>query len=109
MSDASRPDTSYDVLELSMNANKATIKDVKLSTKVVNQLKNTPIKVKFNKLDGDQWYISVYPDAAKNVLPDGESSAMGYIIFLSNGHVTGELRKVCPLYWKAVKNGWVIL
>ena len=103
MSDASRPDASYDVLELSMNANKATIKDVKLSTKVVNQLKNTPLKVRFNKLDGDQWYISVYPDAAKNVLPDGESSAMGYIIFLSNGHVTGEVRKVCPLYWKAVK------
>ena len=42
-----------------MNANKATIKDVTVSTKVVNQLKNTQIKVKFNKLDGDQWYIAL--------------------------------------------------
>ena len=101
--DQTRADLCYDLLELSMNAGKAAIKDVKMSTKAVNHLKNTPLKVKFNKLDGDEWFVSVYPDAAKNTLPDGESSAMGYIIFLSNGHVTGEVRKVCPLYWKSAK------
>ena len=101
--DQTRADVCYDLLELSMNAGKAAIKDVKASTKVVNHLKNTPLKIKFNKLDGDEWFVSVYPDAAKNTLPDGESSAMGYIIFLSNGHVTGEVRKVCPLYWKSAK------
>ena len=101
--DQTRPDVCYDELELSMNASRAAIKDVKLSTKVANYIRNTPIKVKFNKLDGDEWYVSVYTDAAKNTLPDGQSSAMGYIIFLTNGHVTGELRKVCPLYWKSTR------
>ena len=101
--DQTRADLCYDLLELSMIAGKAAVKDAKMSTKAVNHVKNTPLKIKFNKLDGDEWYVSVYPDAAKNTLPDGESSAMGFIIFLSNGHVTGEVRKVCPLYWKSAK------
>lgn len=103
LADQTRPDQAYDELELSMNANKAQVKDVKLSTKMVNQVRNVPIKMKFNKLDGDQWYISVFSDASKNTLPDGESSAMGYMIFLTTGHVTGEVKNACPLYWRSTK------
>ena len=101
--DQSRPDLAYDELELSMNVNKAQIKDVKLSTKMVNTVRNIPLKLKFNKLDGDQWYISVFSDASKNTLPDGESSSMGYMIFVTTGHVTGEIKNSCPIYWKSAK------
>ena len=98
-----RPDLSYDLLELSMNVNKAQVKDVKLSTKMVNHLNNHPVKVMYPKLPGDEWYITVFTDASKNTLPDGESSAMGYIILLTNGHITGDCRQACPLYWTAAK------
>ena len=98
-----RPDLSYDLLELSMNVNKAQVKDVKLSTKMVNHLNNHPVKVMCPKLPGDEWYITVFTDASKNTLPDGESSAMGYIILLTNGHITGDCRQACPLYWTAAK------
>ena len=47
--------------------------------------------------------MSVFSDAAKNVLSDGESSAMGYIILLTNGHVSGEANPSCPIYWKSTK------
>ena len=90
-------------LKLSMNVNRATVKDVKTSIKMINHLKNHPLKLRYNKLPGDQWVMSVFSDVAKNVLPDGESSAMGYIILLTNGHVTGELNPGCPLYWKSAK------
>ena len=86
-----------------MNANKAAIKNVKLSNKMVNMVRNTPLQLKFNKLDGDQWYISVFSDASKNTLPDGESSAMGYMIFLTTGQVTGEIKTACPIYWRSAK------
>ena len=101
--DQTRPDLSYDLLELAMNVNKAQVKDVKLSTKMVNHLHNHPVKVMYPKLPGDEWYITVFTDASKNVLPDGESSAMGYIILLTNGHITGDCREACPLYWTSVK------
>ena len=28
---------------------------------------------------------------------------MGYIIFLTTGHVAGEVKKACPLYWRSSK------
>ena len=103
LADHSRADLGYDELELSMNVAKATIKDVKLVRKMVNCVKSTPIKLKFNKIDGDEWYISVFSDASKNTLPDGESSAMGYIIFLTSGHVAGEVKNAVPVYWRSAK------
>ena len=108
VTDQTRPDIAYDELELAMNVNKARVKDVKLSTKMVNTLKNHPIKVLFQKLRGDEWFLSVFVDASKNTLPDGQSSAMGYIILLTNGHITGELRPACPLYWRSTKISRVV-
>ena len=84
------------------------VKDVKTAIKMTNHVKNHPVKVRYNKLPGDEWFISVYTDAAKNLLPDGTSSAQGYIVFLTNGHKTNELGPACPLYWKSGKSSRIV-
>ena len=67
LTDHSYGDLGYDEIELSMNVAKATIKDVKLVRKMVNYVKSTPIKLKFIKIDWDEWYISVFSDAGGHV------------------------------------------
>ena len=67
--DQTRPDIGFDQLELSMKANKPNIGDV--------------------KFEGSTWYISTFVDASKGILPDGHSSTMGYLIWLTNGYALG--------------------
>ena len=106
--DQTRADVAFEELELAMVVNKATVKDVKTAIKMINHVKNHPLKVRYNKLPGDEWFISVYTDAAKNLLPDGTSSAQGYMVFLTNGHQTNELGPACPLYWKSGKSSRIV-
>ena len=106
--DQTRPDVAFEELELAMSVTKATVKDVKTAIKMINHVKNHPIKIRYNKLPGDEWYLSVYTDAAKNLLPDGASSAQGFIVFLTNGHRTNELAPACPLYWKSGKSPRIV-
>ena len=83
LTDHSHGDLGDDKLELSMKVAKATIKDVKLVRKMVNCVKSTPIKLKFIKIDWDEWYISVFSDAG--------------------GHVSGEVKNANPIYWRSAK------
>ena len=106
--DQTRPDVAFEELELAMSVTKATVKDVKIAIKMINHVKNYPLKIRYNKLPGDEWYLSVYTDAAKNLLPDGVSSAQGFIVFLTNGHTTNELAPACPLYWKSGKSPRIV-
>ena len=57
----------------------------------------------YQKLESNKWYLSVFVDASFNGMPDGQSSAFGYIIFLSGGYAIGKRGKCCVLSWKANK------
>ena len=54
-----------------------TVKDGKTANKVVRELKETDVKIKYAKLREDKWYISVFTNASVGKLPDGVSSAIG--------------------------------
>ena len=64
VSDQSRPDVSYEELELSMAASAPTVKDWRTANKVVWNLKGNKVKIKYAKLREDKWYISVFTDAS---------------------------------------------
>ena len=100
--DQTRIDIAYYVLMLSTIMNKATIKDVKVANKAIKVLKSTELPLRFVKLTGDTWYITVYSDASFKNLPDGVNSAMGYVILLSNGYEFNERSNCCVLAWKSV-------
>ena len=97
------PDVSFDELELSMKANKSVVNDVKLMNKVGNHIKNIPCDLKYQKLYGHIWYLTTFVDASKGILPDGHSSAMGYLIWLTNGHSLGNPNPGNVLTWKSSK------
>ena len=54
VSDQSRPDVSYMELELSMAASAPTVKDWKTANKVVRELKESDVKIKYSKLREDK-------------------------------------------------------
>ena len=88
---------SYEELELSMAASAPTVKDWETAIKVVREFKETNVKMKYYKLREDKWYISVFTDASVGKLPDGVSSAMGILIFLSNRYRPHQKRDCCIL------------
>ena len=55
-----------------------------------------------NKLELDKWYLSVFSDASLRGLPGKIQSAMGYMVFLSDGYVPNKETKCCILQWNAV-------
>ena len=54
VSDQSRPDVSYEELELSMTASDLTVKNMKTANKVVRELKESDVKIKYSKLREDK-------------------------------------------------------
>ena len=103
LADQSRPDIAYNLLELSIQSHSPTYDTVKLINKTVAQVMNRDYQIKFNKLRSRQWYISVFSDASLKGLPDKTSSAMGYVILLSEGFKAGERRACNILSWKSCK------
>ena len=76
-----RPDLSFDALELSVERNKATLGTLKRARKVVRKLKSSPSTIKVNAV-GEDMKLCVYPDAGFCNLPDGVSSTQGFVILL---------------------------
>ena len=50
--DNTHPECAGELLHLAMSVNRAQVKDVKLFNKMVNHVKNHPLKIKFQKLPG---------------------------------------------------------
>ena len=94
MTDQSRPDCSFDELELSMNVNKGTVKDLIMVNKMFAKMKQEKVELVFARLPSTELYLTVFSDASRANLPDGVSSVMGYIIFLTNGYVP-EREAIC--------------
>ena len=99
LSSNSRPDLSYDVLELSCKVNKPTIGDIIDANKCLKKAGIFENCMYFPKLnDFSNCKLLVYSDASYGNLPNGVSSAGGFIIFLADND-----GNVCPLYWESKK------
>ena len=95
----SRPDLSYDVLELSCKVNNPTIGDVIDANKCLKKAGIFENSIYFPKLnDLTNCKLLVYSDASHGNLPNGVSSAGGFIIFIGDNE-----GNVCPLYWESKK------
>ena len=95
----SRPDLSFDVLELSCKVNSPKIGDLIDANKCLKKACMFESSMYFPKLnDLNNCKIIVYSDASHANLPNGVSSAGGFIIFLADNK-----GNVCPLYWESRK------
>ena len=94
-----RPDLSYDALELNMSRQHPTVEQILRANKAVRQAKRAKMGTCFPKLGSfSDWQMDVFCDASWGNLPDGVSSAQGHVIFL-----TGQEQRSCPLSWTSNK------
>ena len=94
-----RPDIAYDVLELSCDLKKPKVSNLIKANKVLKKVKLNQCNLYFPKLGNlNNINIITYSDASHANLPDGTSSAGGFIIFLQ-----GENGNSCPIYWESKK------
>ena len=94
----SRPDVSFEMIELSTKLKQGSIQDVIRAAKCIERIKCEKVAVKFCELgDVKDWRLMVFTDAALNNL-DKSGSTEGRVILLSNskGHI-------CPLSWHTNK------
>ena len=103
LSDQPRPDIAYHLLELSIGAHNPNVGMISLINKTVTAIKSRNVEIRYGKLEGDTWYITVFSDASLRGLSGKVHSAMGYLIFLSDGYVPNESSKCCILAWKSCK------
>ena len=99
MSTNTRPDVSYDVLDISCVLGHPKIENLIQANKCLKKLEMMESCLKFPHLgDLSMVKLVVFSDASHANLPDGYSSAEGFIIFL-----VGENGRSCPLAWEAKK------
>ena len=94
-----RPDCSFDVLELSISMKQPIKENIVRANKTVKRLKYEDCDILFPDLGNlNQLKLVVFSDASHANLPDGYSSAGGFIVFL-----VGSNKRCCPLAWEAKK------
>ena len=108
LSDQCRPDIAIAVLEMSLAAHAPTYDTVKLINKTVAQVVNREYDLRYCKLNSKQWFITVFSDASLRGLPDKISSAMGYVILLSEGFRPGNRTSCNVLSWKSCKTRRIV-
>ena len=98
LAEMSRPDISFDCLEVSCHNKDAQIKDIKNLNKVVKKAKANESQIRFSKLGNfEELKVLVVTDGAYLKLEDKTKSVMGRFVLLSNMSET----KVSPLSWKS--------
>ena len=103
LSDQTRPDIAYDLLELSIGAHNPNVGMISIINKTVTAVNSRKVEIRYGKLEGDHWYITVFSDASLRGLSGKVHSAMGYLIFLSDGYIPNKSSKCCILTWKSCK------
>ena len=99
LSTQSRPDISYEALELSCNMSHPKIEHILQANKCLKKVGMTETFLQFPNLGNlKNVRLVSLSDASHANLPDGYSSAGGFIIFL-----VGENGKCCPLAWESKK------
>ena len=92
-----RPDLSYEALELNMAKKDPKIDNIHKANKAIRQAKRKS-NILYSRLgEKEDLQILVYSDAAWGNLPDGTSSGQGHIIFINNND------KCCPISWTSNK------
>ena len=99
----SRPDLSFDVLQLANRIKNAEVEDITLADKVVRKLKLHECKLLFPDLgDLTKLKLVLCNYAAYANFPDGVSSTGGRIsFFVGNG-------RCCPISWSSTKVNRVV-
>ena len=103
VTDQTRADIAHEELIASIVQGRATYNDVRMINKMIQHVKGYNLRMKFDKLEGKTWFLTVFADASLKGLPDKTSSSLGYLIFLSNGFEPGRRSKCCILTWKSLK------
>ena len=87
LSSQTRPDLSYDTMELSTYTNTAKVKHQMIMNKVVKKLQRGPRQIRYNAMDLQRGDIKVvfYSDASLGNLPNKVDSGRGYLVFISDG------------------------
>ena len=94
-----RPDVSFEVVEMSSRFKLATVNDLIRANKCILKLKEEPAYVFFPNLgDPKYWRMIIESDAGHANMEDGCSSAGGQLIMLA-----GERDKCCVLAWSSNK------
>ena len=94
-----RPDLSFDVLELSMSIKNAQMMHISQAKKMLLKLKNDDAFINFPALSNiEDCSLIVYTDASFANLPDKVSSARGYLVFLVDSS-----SNCCLLSWASNK------
>ena len=98
-SQQTRPDITFEVMELSMKFKHPHVADMLRANKAVKKIQTTDSKIMFPKLnDIEHCYILTMSDAAFANLQDNVSSGCGHIILLVDPTMS-----CCTLSWKANK------
>ena len=98
ISEQTRPDISYECLEMSCHSRDAKVGDLKRMNKTIKKMKSKKVKIRYTKVgDFDQIKVLAVTDGAYNKLEEKTISVAGRIIFLSNDDES----VVTPIMWKA--------
>lgn len=90
-----RPDIAFDMCELSMACNRATVADILQLNKVISRVRTDNIQLHMPRLSRlENCYLECFSDASFANLV-GSGSQGGFIIFLR-----GEDER-CPIYWQS--------
>ena len=76
---------------------------INIVNKTVTAVNSRKIEIRYGKQEGDCWYLTVFSDASLRGLSGKIHSAMGYLIFLSDGYTPNQNSKSCILTWKSCK------
>ena len=79
ISSQTRPDLSFDTLEMSVSKNQASIKTLKRCLKVIKKAKEKSSRLVFRPI-GEDMKLFVFADAGFCNLPDKMSSTAGFVI-----------------------------
>lgn len=96
----SRPDLSFELIDISTKFTCGKIEDLVRATKVIAALREKSAEIVFPNLGSpSQWKIVCYSDASLGNLNNGVDSTGGHLVFIVN-HETG---KVALAEWQANK------
>ena len=100
LSEMTRPDISFEVMDLASYGKEATVQNLKQINKIVDNVHKEEGRIKYSKVsEFEDLKILAITDGGLNRRDDRTQSVAGRIIFLSNSNET----KVSPLLWKSKK------
>ena len=98
-----RPDVCYENLELAIKQRNVTHREVKQLNNMIKRAEEGMYSIRYTKIPGNKWVLSIFVDASLKGLPDKIESAFGWIIFLGGQYKAGEHGICMPIEWSSGK------